>query len=288
MDASFAIDTLGREQGATGCRVPWWSFTKTLIATASFRAAELGVLKLDEPTPHGPTLRRLLRHEAGLPDYGRWPDYHEAVAAGREPWPALTVIDRGVAKRAPEGGWMYSNIGYAMAREILTGMVGKPLGEVLSEFVFEPAGVHSARVAESREDLAGVSGVTAGYHPGWVYHGLVVGDLADAARIIRALLAGALLDPRSLEEMQRPTLRPQFQTPVWRGPTYGVGLMAPGTVDGSRFYGHTGSGPGSDIAVYGVVGASGPAAVAVFSDQGADVERRAATALDELVHPEAG
>jgi len=280
MNASYTIDASGREQGDKGCRVPWWSFTKTLIAIASLRAAELGVLTLDDPAaPHGATLRQLLRHESGLPDYGSWPDYHKAVAAGGDPWLAAAVVNRGVAAQTRSGDWRYSNIGYSIAREILVNRTGRSLGEALSELVFAPAGVQSASVAESSDDLLGLQGVTQGYHPGWVYHGLVVGELSDAARILRALLEGALLGPKSLDEMQALTVLSQVQTAPWQEAAYGIGLMAPTVADGSRLYGHTGGGPGSCIAVYGLLGPNGPVAVAAFSDQGADVERCAVKRL---------
>ena len=65
MNALHAINQRGEGQGSTGVRVPWWSFTKTVIAAACLRAAGDGLLSLDEPLPAGGyTLRRLLRHEA--------------------------------------------------------------------------------------------------------------------------------------------------------------------------------------------------------------------------------
>lgn len=114
MSALYAINQRGEGQGSTGVRVPWWSFTKTVIAAACLRAVEDGLLSLDEPlraSKH--TLRQLLRHEAGVPDYGAWPDYQRAVADGLEPWPASEVVRRGLANVADDGQWRYSNIGGA-------------------------------------------------------------------------------------------------------------------------------------------------------------------------------
>lgn len=52
---------------------PWWSITKTVIAVSSLKLWEAGDLDLDEPLPSHPfTLRQLLKHTAGVPNYGRF------------------------------------------------------------------------------------------------------------------------------------------------------------------------------------------------------------------------
>jgi len=104
MNALYALDKRGQGHGSAGVIVPWWSFTKTVIAVACLRAVEDGLLSLDEPlraSKH--SLRQLLRHEAGLPDYGAWPDYQRAVADRLEPWPAFEVVQRGLANIANDG-----------------------------------------------------------------------------------------------------------------------------------------------------------------------------------------
>jgi len=281
MNALYAINQSGDGHGSTGVRVPWWSFTKTVIAAACLRAAEDGLLSLDEPLPAGGhTLRRLLRHEAGLPDYGAWPDYQQAVAEGLEPWPASEVVRRGLADVAEPGRWRYSNIGYALAGMTLGEATGTGLEEALRTLVLSPAGAVTASLATRRSDLDGVAGVVAGYHPGWVYHGLVVGDLRDAARVIHGLLAGRVLGPGSLKQLRQFTPLPQFRTRLWVEPAYGLGVMAPMLESGDRVIGHTGEGPGSAIAVYGLETTDGPVAVAAFSDgDGGDVEQAAVDAL---------
>ncbi|MGQ3004238.1 MAG: serine hydrolase, partial [Hydrogenophaga sp.] len=96
--------------------VPWWSFTKTVLSAASLTLVRDGLVGLDEAVPEGPfTLRHLLRHEAGLADYGELPDYHAAVARHEAPWPAGEMLQRLDASRLryePGTGWRYSNVGY--------------------------------------------------------------------------------------------------------------------------------------------------------------------------------
>ena len=67
--------------------VPWWSFTKTVIAAAALVLVRDGKLLLDTPVTGKPfTLRQLLQHQSGLPDYGGLPEYHQAVEACETPW----------------------------------------------------------------------------------------------------------------------------------------------------------------------------------------------------------
>jgi CubicO group peptidase (beta-lactamase class C family) len=54
--------------------VAWWSFSKTVIAAAALVLLDHGKLELDGPVPRAPyTLRHLLQHTSGLPDYGSDP-----------------------------------------------------------------------------------------------------------------------------------------------------------------------------------------------------------------------
>src|SRR5215468_4255838 len=51
--------------------VPWWSLTKTAIASAALVLVGGGRLALGEPLDSRPyTLRQLLQHTAGVPEYG--------------------------------------------------------------------------------------------------------------------------------------------------------------------------------------------------------------------------
>jgi CubicO group peptidase (beta-lactamase class C family) len=73
--------------------VPWWSFTKTVLAGAVLVLVARRRLDLDESVAGMPySLRHLLQHTSGLPDYGGVPEYHAAVAAGEKPWPAMSFL----------------------------------------------------------------------------------------------------------------------------------------------------------------------------------------------------
>jgi CubicO group peptidase (beta-lactamase class C family) len=261
--------------------VPWWSFTKTVLATTALRLVETGALALDEPVGgERYTLRHLLRHEAGLPDYGGLQKYQNAVAGGQEPWIVEELLRLAGGARLifePGDGWAYSNIGYLKVGQIVASVAGEPLDAAVRRLVLIPAGAASARFAFTREDLRDVKmGDAAGYHPGWVYHGLLVGQLLDAARVLHRLLVGDLLGGAMLAEMRDARVLPQWRSPIWLEPAYGLGLMTPAVPGGRRVLGHSGEGPGSTIAVYGVEGIHGPSVAGAWSSRDAPVSVEAA------------
>ena len=74
---------------------PWWSFTKTVLAVTALSLVREGLVGLDNPILDQPlTLRQLLRHEAGLADYGELADYHAAVANNEATWLADEMMRR--------------------------------------------------------------------------------------------------------------------------------------------------------------------------------------------------
>jgi CubicO group peptidase (beta-lactamase class C family) len=255
--------------------VPWWSFGKTVLAAAALSLVANGRLCLDEPVDGaGFTLRQLLQHTSGLPDYGGVAAYHRDVVAGAKPWSRETILERSNAAQLlfqAGGGWEYSSIGYMRAAELVAQAARAPLGRALASLVFRPLGVGSARLATRPQDLTRVSmGAAVSYHPGWVYHGLIVGTLADAARLLDALLAGRLLPTELLAEMRRVHPLPQFADNLFSEPAYGLGLMRPR----AGVFGHTGGGPGSSVAVYRFERDPGARTVAAFatSENPRDIE----------------
>jgi len=229
--------------------VPWWSFSKTVIAAAALALVRGGRLALDEPLPARPyTLRQLLQHRAGLTEYGRLCAYHEAVERNDDAWPADEMLARAKAHRliyAPGKGWEYSNIGYFHVRRLIEQETGSPLGVAVTDLVLAPLGIDGVRLVTERKDFSPA------YDPKWVYHGLLIGPLDRGARLLQRLLAGDLLPRHLLSAMldQCPVGPPIAGRP-WKTPAYGLGLMIGETTSGELIAGHTGGGPGSAVAVY--------------------------------------
>jgi CubicO group peptidase (beta-lactamase class C family) len=272
--------------------VPWWSYTKTVLAAAALTLVRDGALELDTIVEgERSTLRQLLQHRAGLCDYGELREYHAAVARGDNPWPAAELLQRAAAGRLryePGHGWRYSNIGYMMVRRLLERTADAPLDSVLMRRVFRPLEINEARPARSRDDLIGVEMGGAGhYDPGWVYHGLLVGPLSEAALLLDRLLGGTLLPPNLLAEMLHAhPVEEVMLDPPWRSPGYGLGLMTEAP-DGP--IGHSGGGAGSVIAVYRSRNLPVPLTSAVFApgDNIGEVEHRAFANVESIVPPRA-
>jgi CubicO group peptidase (beta-lactamase class C family) len=248
--------------------VPWWSFTKTVLAAAALVLVRDSLVALDEPVGDKPyTLRHLLQHRAGLVNYGGFRPYHEAVDRGDDPWPVADLLTRLDAERLrfPAGeGWDYSNIGYLVAGQLVETLIGEGLNGALQRLVLHPLGIRNARIARARADLGAVTmGSAVGYHPGWVYHGLLVGSVGEAALLLHRLMTGDLLPSGLRQDMLAPHVLPgPVPDRPWQVPGYGLGIMTGETISGLKVAGHTGGGPGSTIAVYGKLG--GRARTAAF------------------------
>jgi CubicO group peptidase (beta-lactamase class C family) len=291
MEISLAVVDNGTVVSTAGvtASVPWWSFTKTIIAAGALALVRDGRLVLDEALPKRRyTLRQLLQHRAGVANYGDLAAYHEAVARGDNPWPLSVLLERTEADRLrfePGNGWSYSNIGYLFVRQLIEATCNEPLGEALGQLVLQPLGIEGARIALAPSDLAGViMGNAHQYHPGWVYHGLIVGPLDQAALLLSRLLTGHLLPNDLIDQMQ---IGEVLDVPVagrpWMEPIYGLGLMTGSSTKGLHIAGHTGAGPGSAIAVYHTKDGKRPVTAAAFSagDDQALVETAAFAALED-------
>ena len=154
--------------------LPWWSFTKTVLAAKALRLVAQDRLSLDEPVKGRPfTLRQLLQHRARLPDYGSLPAYHRAVEARELPWPPEELMERVRADTLvfePGGGWGYSNVGYLLIRRLVEEATGEALNQALTRLTFDPLGIEAVKVAVTPGELNDTAwGNVRSYHPGWVF-----------------------------------------------------------------------------------------------------------------------
>ena len=198
-----------RVEGAAFALFPWWSFTKTVLAVAAMRLVEAGKLELDALRPGKPySLRQLLTHRAGVPNYGKLDAYHEAVARGEDAWSRerlLAAVDADHLDFAPGTAWSYSNVGYLFVRDAVEEAAGLPLADALREWVIAPLGLGSVRLAVERADFAEVFWpALRTYDPRWCYHGCLIGTPADAARLLHAVLSGAITHSRRASARGRP------------------------------------------------------------------------------------
>lgn len=264
--------------GAASALFPWWSFTKTVTAVGALRLTAEARLDLDTAVLGKPyTLRQLLQHRAGVPDYGSLRAYRDAVARNDTPWSRERLLSAVGADRLsfqPGAGWAYSNVGYMFVREVIETATSLPLGAALEELVLRPLGVRSVRFATAISDFADVFWPDLGdYDPRWVYHGCLIGTPTDAAIVLDAVFRGRLLPPGLLASMlQRHELGGAVPGRPWTACGYGLGLMSGQMGKAGRAIGHTGGGPHSTNAVYHFPDLASPVTVATFAqgeDQGA-------------------
>jgi CubicO group peptidase (beta-lactamase class C family) len=234
--------------------VPWWSFSKTVLAAAALALVDRRRLALDTPVAGAPyTLRHLLQHTSGLPDYGPNPDYHRAVADGESPWTTdelLRRVNPSTLLFGPGTKFSYSNVGYLFVRQIIERTADADLNDALRALVFNPLGIEGVFVASTPDEFDAVVWRNARrYDPRWVYHGCVVGSLSWAATCLHRLIYGDLLAPATKSAMRVPRSY-DADTKAAEDFGYGLGLMIEPARNGERLVGHAGSGPGSTITVF--------------------------------------
>lgn len=170
-------------------------------------------------------------------------------------------------------------MGYLIARQQIERITGIDFQTALQSLLLSPLGVVGVRLASEPSDLVNVTmGTAAEYHPGWVYHGLLVGPVSSAAILLDRLIDTDFLAVAMREQMLRPYVvgGPMDDRP-WKVAGYGLGVMSGESTDGHRVAGHTGGGPGSVIAVYRKTDlhASGSAAAFLVGGTQGQVERAA-------------
>jgi CubicO group peptidase (beta-lactamase class C family) len=270
--ALVRIDGTVSVKGAVAARFPWWSFTKTALAICALRLVEDGLVDLDALRPRKPfTLRQLLQHRAGVPEYGWLPSYHEAVARQEPPWSRRRLLEAVGADRLdfePGTGWAYSNVGYLFVREMIEEITGLDLAAALRQFVTGPLELASVQLATKLSDFDDVYWPSrSGYDPAWVYHGCLTGTPLDAATMLHALFSGRILRPDSLQSMlESHPVGGAIPGRPWTLCGYGLGLMSGEMAEIGRAIGHSGSGPFCTNAVYYFPDASRPVTVATFTD----------------------
>lgn len=259
-------------RGDPGLIFPYWSFTKTALAICALRLAGAGRLDLDVPLEgEAFSLRQLLSHTAGVPDYCGLDAYRDAVAADEEAWPRDRLIATARAQGAlfaPGQGWAYANTGYLLARMAVETAADRGLGDLIGETICRPLGLESVALAEARADFARVCWPGAArYHPGWVYHGCLTGTARDAARLLHGLFCTDLLLPPELraQMLARVPLGGAIPGRPWTDCGYDLGLMDGWMGAAGRAVGHSGGGPFSANAVYHFPDRDDPLTVASFT-----------------------
>ncbi len=256
-------------------RFPIYSIAKVVIAVLLVQQADEERLSLDDPLarwhPEVPgadamTLRQVLRHRAGLRDYGSLRAYHEALrSSSQRAWSRATYGEhtwlRGPVSE-PGERFLYSNPGYRLLREIAERVDGGGFAELVARRITGPLGLVRTRVLESAADYAElVPSTTTRFStdgsprdlrtmdPDWVFHGTLSSTAPETLRLLDAFANGSLVSREGLAAMTQ--LVPIGQELPGRGePSYGLGLMGDPHSPHGLSWGHNGGGPGYQASVF--------------------------------------
>lgn len=118
----------------------------------------------DFPYP-GITIRHLLHHTSGLPDYielflGHWD--RDRIAVNQDVINML-IKHRPAAYFPPNEGWFYSNTGYVLLAVIIEKASGMSFAEFMKQAVFHPLGMSDARVYNRRLSSENIPNYAYGY-----------------------------------------------------------------------------------------------------------------------------
>lgn len=260
-----------------GDRVRIGSVTKSMVAAIVLQLDAEGELDLDDPLAdhlpgllpyeQEPTIRQLLNHTAGVPEWvgivypglpeGDLTEVRENYRTHYEPEELVAIATEEPLDFDPGDGWSYSNTGYVALGLLIEERTGHSLRRELQERIFEPADLDHTYFP--RNDTSGIRGphstpyITTG-DPGDPYFdatavsntqlgasGGVVSTVGDVNDFYDALTDGTLLtDEQLAEAVEFKDTGTDFQYGLGLG---GVQIGCPSDPE-EVFIGHVGDGMG--------------------------------------------
>ncbi|MFJ4639328.1 serine hydrolase domain-containing protein [Streptomyces hygroscopicus] len=241
------------------------SNTKTWVATVVLQLVGEGRIRLDDSvddylpglirTEHYDgreiTIRQLLQHTSGLPDYLEAPFWEDELAHRWDHFEPLDTVLQALtlppADTSRPHGFSYSNTNYNLAGLIVTKVTGRGISTEIKERIIKPLGLRHTSWPGDRTTLPepdlrsyvkrsgklldwtewNVSGSDAS--------GALVSTGADVTTFFTALMSGELLAPAQLAEMKRTVPDPEE-----RGGSYGLGVERYEHTPGFVTWGHSG------------------------------------------------
>lgn len=230
------------------------SLTKPYTATMVLRLAARGKLALGDRLSRWlagripaaaarVTVRELLDHTSGLPDYVDSDAFSDASSDPRHRWTEAELL-RMVRAPRRRGTYAYSNTNYLLLGAVLRRVSGLRVDRLLTREIAQPLGLRSTSMLRGARLARRVAGhgrlPNDVWGPIWTDGG-VVASAADVARFVDGLvLGGRLLDASWLQRML---------AGAYGG--YGLGIYGV-SLFGDRAYGHDGSYGGWETYALGV------------------------------------
>jgi D-alanyl-D-alanine carboxypeptidase len=249
------------------------SVTKMMTAALVLKLVEQGQLQLDAPLEryftrdlllslhvygghaYGPelTVRQLLGHTTGLPDYffdgdqnrDGTSDFVESILANpTRQWDPADLVRYTIEHQsplfAPGQGYHYADTNYVILGLLIETVTGQPLHDVYRKLLFDPLGMVDTYLEWhepgtpwpplSHVYLGGRDITAVNTSADWAGGGLV-STVEDLRRFMDAFVAGRVVTPASRDEMQRWSSQSEG--------SYGLGMIHV-TVGGATFVGHAG------------------------------------------------
>ncbi len=133
------------------------SISKQFASAAAMLLVQEDRLGLDAPIHQylsdlpgewlGVTVRHLLTHTSGIPDYEEIRTY-DVYRFRLTPEEVIQIAHSRPMDFEPGTGWFYSNTGYFLLSMIIERIEGHPLGHVLESRIFGPLGMTQTRMAD--------------------------------------------------------------------------------------------------------------------------------------------
>lgn len=270
-DGRTTVLTSGVSDIATGApmaadsRFRIGSMTKMFVATVVLQLVAEHKIELDAPIDRylpgvvrgngndgrAITVRELLQHTSGLPDYMDYVSEQSVITdplTGYSPQDLLNIALAHPPLFPPGTAESYSNTDYVLAGLLIQAVTGRPYGEEIDRRIIDPLGLHDTSVPvdepgipgahpQGYAELPGSAPVdVSDFNPSLAYaSGAMISSAADMNRFLGALLQGRLLPPAELRAMQS-----TVPTGDGSGSGYGLGLEGIPLPCGGRFWGHDG------------------------------------------------
>ncbi|MFB6318609.1 serine hydrolase domain-containing protein [Saccharicrinis sp. FJH54] len=222
------------------------SISKMFTAALTFKAAEKGILDLDQTIKgYFPKLdnadkikiRYLLNHRSGIHNFTGEADYKEWETEPRTEQQLIDLISGFKSDFEPDSKAEYSNSNYVLLSFILEKAYKKPYKELVETYIIKPLGLKHTAYGGPADPKKGDS-YSYHYDQGWVKApetdmsipvgaGALVSTPSDLCRFITGLFDGKIISMESLDQMK--TMKEN----------YGMGMFEYGFGD-KKGYGHNG------------------------------------------------
>ncbi|CAH0313325.1 serine hydrolase domain-containing protein [Rhodococcoides fascians] len=223
--AAGLVERDGTEPAGADDPVRIASVTKSMVAAVVLQLVDEGKLQLDQRVDEllpgllskSVTVRQLLDHTSGIPDYLTGLDTAQQIASRADD----SVSDDELISKASAMPWTsepgqefsYSNTNYVLLGRIVADLDGKPVGQSLQDRIFEPLQMTDTTYPTDA-DIAGdalhgyvlengiYTDVTEYDASIWSSAAAVVSTVEDMNTFFRALFDGTLLPRNMVDDMQ--------------------------------------------------------------------------------------